>query len=155
MCFCSEGHDILIVRCDVQCCTPLIKVMGSTVVDWPPWKSVRLHWQQSQSMRLVRTANKGRSLICGWLIVEDWAAHVIYGVLSLFILTEQNLTLARQMKSHAYARIWHDEPCFPRLQPECDFFASGSRVVSVRKLLTMIFNNLMLCRGLGLRCWVT
>ena len=54
------------------------------------------------------------------------------------------------MKSQAYAAICHDGPCFPSLQPIRDFFASGSRVFSVRKLLSTFFNYQILGQGLGL-----
>ena len=56
-----------------------------------------------------------------------------------------------EMTSQAYAPIWHDGPCLPRLQPECDFFATGSQGFSVRKLLRTIFHYLILYQGLGLK----
>ena len=75
--------------------------MRSTVVDWPPLKAVWLHLQHRQSMRI---ANNG-------------------------LVTEPNLTFAAtEMKSQAYAPLWHDGPCLLKLQPARDFVASGSQV---------------------------
>ena len=59
---------------------------------------------------------------------------------------------ATEIKSQAYAPpIWHDRLCLPRLPPARDFFATGERVFSVRKLLRMIFKYQNVCQGLGLR----
>ena len=57
---------------------------------------------------------------------------------------------ATEIKSKANTPTWHDGPCLLRLQPERDFF----RAVSVFFVTQTIFNNLVLCQGLGLRFWV-
>ena len=57
--------------------------------------------------------------------------YISYGVLSLFILTELNSNFAAtDMKSQAYAPIWPNGPCLPRLQQGRDCFARGSHGVS-------------------------
>ena len=59
------------------------------------------------------------------------SAYISYGVLSLFILTELNSNFAAtDMKSQAYAPIWPNGPCLPRLHQGRDCFASGSHGVS-------------------------
>ena len=70
-------------------------------------------------------------------------------MLSLFILTELNSNfVATDMKSQAYAPIWPNGPCLPRLQQGRDFFASSSHGFSGTQT---IFNYQILCQGLGLR----
>ena len=77
-------------------------------------------------------------------------------MLSLFTLTELNLNfVVTDMKSQAYAHIWPNGPCLPRLKQGRDFFLRVVRVVFlVRKLLTTIFNYQILFKGLGFRFWV-
>ena len=65
------------------------------------------------------------------------------------LLTETNLTLAAtDMKSQAYAPLWHDGPCLLKLQPARDFVASGSQFFfPVRKLLTTFSTNTFCAKG--------
>ena len=109
-------------------------------------------------MRLVRPANKGLSLICGWLIVEPCevliTAHVIWCFIIIYINGTKLNFGAIEMKSQANAPIWHDGPCLPRLPPGRDFLRAVRGFFSVRKLLRTIFNYVILCQVLGLRCWV-
>ena len=128
--------------------------MGSTVVDLPPRKAVSLHIQHSQSMRLVRTANKDLSLICGMLIFQPCETLITAHVIWCFIIICFN-GIATEMKSQAYAPTWHYGPCLPRLQPIRNFFASGSRdffgTQTVKKDVQLLS---IFCRGLGFRYWV-
>ena len=132
--------------------------MGSTVVDWLPRKAVWLHWQHSQSMRLVQTANRGLLNMwpanCWASVAKSWSPHMSYGVFSLFLLAEPSLTLARLILNRRptcqYGTMW-------RVYRGCSrdaIFASSSKFFLVFTLLRTIFNYLILCRGLGLRFWV-
>ena len=79
-----------------------------------------------------------------------------YGVLSLFILTVPNLTLARLKLNHWPNRQHGTMGVFTEVVVGTRFFLRAVRgFFLVRKLLRTIFNNLILCQGLGLRCWVT
>ena len=74
-------------------------------------------------------------------------------MLSLFILTELYLNcVATDMKSQAYAQIWPNGPCLPRLKQGRDFFASGSRGVSGTQTINSDFQLSDFVSGV--RFWV-
>ena len=74
------------------------------------------------------------------LIVEPCevliSAHVTWCLIYSYCINGTKFNFgSTEIKSQAYAPIWHDGPCLPGLQPGPDFFVSGSRFFSVRKKL--------------------
>ena len=70
--------------------------------------------------------------------MKTWAEQCI--IYRFFLLTELNTNfVATDMKSQAYAPIWPNGPCLPRLQQRRDFFASGSHGVSGTQTINIDF----------------